>query len=227
LLAARVVIFANAKTPNRKFRARKYNFGLGTGAIILGRQPRKDSPMAIESWMNMETESERGEVVNKSQLCRMFGISRGFIDSAILRGAPIVSQGVSRTQGAQINTADFLEWWRADSLKSVNPYQQAKHRKQVAIMEGLERENRERGRQLLPVADADRLVEAEYDIVRGVLDSLPDRMRAIVAELVPDVKYADEVEAFARNEMTMAKANLKPVAELFAEPNEDDADADS
>src|SRR5437899_1261544 len=54
----------------------------------------------------------RGDVVNKSRLAHITGLSAMTIDKLFADGAPFVSKG-TRKQGWQINTADFFAWhWR-------------------------------------------------------------------------------------------------------------------
>jgi phage terminase Nu1 subunit (DNA packaging protein) len=129
-----------------------------------------------------EDASGAGEVVTKSALAKLSGLSLGTIDRAIAEGAPVIAKGTRRL-GWQINSARFMEWYVARQCGAVELDEtgaaQLRHMLAVADSKELKRDTMRR--EIVSVDDVLIVMGEEAAPIRKVLNAIPAAIAAAVA----------------------------------------------
>jgi phage terminase Nu1 subunit (DNA packaging protein) len=187
----------------------------------------------VDDWLNDDapdvTTGGVGDVVTKQKLAQLFGLSGASIDKAFANGAPVIAKG-NKKQGWQINSAAFFAWYTRWKVESVTgdpdamDFEKAKTRVQIATAERIERENRKKERELVPIADVITVLAEEASNVRSHLMTVPGRLAVTVAAESDPVAC----EALIQDEINLALANItSDNAEGWTDDDADGTDSDA
>jgi phage terminase Nu1 subunit (DNA packaging protein) len=122
-----------------------------------------------------------GEVVNKAELCRLFGVEPATVDGWVRKGCPFVSKPKTSGRGGdgwKFNTADVARWRAAGAVDSADAdsLDAVKKRKLEAEAKKAELDLAERQGELVAVATVEDRVGRMIRRFRDRILSLPSAL---------------------------------------------------
>lgn len=120
-----------------------------------------------------------GQIVNKSELCSLFGVSPPSVDGWVRNGCPVVEKG-SQGRHSQFNTADVAKWLRDRAREEGSGTKTAdeaelRRRKLAAEAERSELELAKVKGEVAPVAEFERIWAMKDAAVRTNMRNVPRR----------------------------------------------------
>ncbi|QOE32734.1 terminase small subunit [Achromobacter phage Mano] len=172
----------------------------------------------------MATSSKKGQIVNRTGLSDVFGVSLPTVDAWVRQGCPYVKRGTGRGQQWEFSTADVAKWLQERAAINAGGDDQAdenelKKRKLRAETLKAELELAKASGEVAPVREFERAQAAAMAAIRANMRNVPGRA---VLQLLG---CTDET-VFKQKLMAEIDLALVTAAEADLEPEDEDDQAD-
>lgn len=131
----------------------------------------------------------KGQIVNKAQCLKFFGVNGATFDRWIKAGAPVISKGTKK-QGYQLNSSALWEWhWRwkvanatgGDNAEVIG-FETAKRRDKTAQAQLRELQVRQRSGELIEMEEARQTINAGFGELRNRVIALATQVPTLTPE---------------------------------------------
>lgn len=175
----------------------------------------------------MATNTKKGQIVNRTGLSDVFGVSLPTVDSWVRQGCPYVKRGIGRGQQWEFCTADVAKWLQERAATNAAGDAKAdetelRRRKLLAETVRAELETAKAKGEVAPVAEFERAQAGRDAAVRANIMNVPARAVLQLLGETDETVFKEKLRA----ELALA---LKTAAEspIDLEDDEDDAEDDA
>lgn len=171
----------------------------------------------------MATSIKKGQIVNRTGLSEVFGVSLPTVDAWVRQGCPYVKRGIGRGQQWEFSTADVAKWLQERAADAVagdarQDLDEIERRTKRAKMLQAELDLAKARGEVAPISEFERVQAARYALIRANCLNIPGRA---VLRLLGETDEAT-FKRVLREEVVLALETSANAALDLPEDDEDD-----